>query len=309
MSIFWDSFLPQMEKLWSEDDSNKFKGLMSSFPFERFDVEQTLFQFRDAAGGIIHYHKKARFRKCSCVHNNGKTRPCTFSKSGWNCERPALLLRKNIILENIMVERRRKQNEEKRIDDAVETAKKIATHYLNSEEGRDQVRLVAEQKVNKTNELPGKVIEENTLKEEYSNNEITTTIPSNKNMNLINILAECLPWKKKVEKEIRDAMAEVRSDFISKEIESRRAEAIATNEKLRLVLDAWVGLTVEDVFIGWKNTVAELNQQRIQDAVNQREEEDRCELEHIEKLKMASDEVSLSISLLPLVWIDSHFVI
>lgn len=271
---------------------------MSSFPYERWDVEQTLFQFQDAAGGIIQYHKKAKFRKCSCVHNNRKTRPCKFSKSGLNCERPALLLRKNIILENIMVERRRKQNEEKRIDDAVETAKKIATQYLNSEEGRDQVRLIAEQKLIKTKEMTGEVLEEITFTEEPSNNDITTTIPSNKNMNLINILAECLPWKKKVEKEIRDAMAEVRSGFISKEIESRRAEAIATNDKLRLVLDAWVGLTVEDIFLGWKNTVAELKQQRIEDTVKQREEEDRCELEHIEKVKMASDEVSLRVLLL-----------
>lgn len=291
MPVFWESFVPTMEKVWSRATPDQLKGMINSFPYERWEVEQTLFQFQDAAGGLIHYQKKSKFRKCSCVHNNGNTRECSSKHTNWQCERPALLLRKNILIESIMVEKRRKQKQEKRIDDAVETAKKIAIQYLHSDEGKEEVRYVAEHKVKKKKEGKGGV----TLLEtpQVKHTRVGEAFhPSNKNTNVINIMMDYLPWKKRIQKEMEIAMAAVRNDFISKEIDGRRKKAIETNEKLKMVLDAWLGLTIEDVFIAWKNIVNKLRIQRIKDDDKRKEEKERHDLEEKEQQIMALEEVS-----------------
>ena len=74
-----------------------------------------------------------------------------------------------------------------------------------------------------------------------------------------------LPWKKGIEKEIQEVMKRICNDFITKEIESKREIAIETNKKLKMVLDAWIGLTIEDVFSAWRSIVFELKIQRIKD--------------------------------------------
>ena len=203
MPVFWTSFVPKLEKIWSQATPNELKGIVSSFPYERWEVEQTLFQFRDAAGGLIHFQKKARFRKCSCVDKNGNKMRCIQKKKDWCCERPALLLRKNMILEGAMIEKRRKQNEEKRIDEAVEAAKKIATDYLNSEEGKDEVQSLAEQRVKMIKSEDG-INTVGSNKTESMRNEVVH--PSKKHMNTIDLMMECFPWKRGIQKDVKTTM-------------------------------------------------------------------------------------------------------
>lgn len=293
MPVFWESFIPTIEKFWSQATPDQLKEMITSFPYERWEVEQTLFQFQDAAGKLIHYQKKSKFKKCSCMFNNPKAIQCVFKKLNWNCERPALLLRKNILLESIMVEKRRKRNEEKRINDAVDVAKKIATQYLHSDEGREEVRSAAEKEVKERRE--DEKAESNALKSDQVKHSIVKDlfVASKKNTNIINLMMECLPWKKEIEKEIQETMKNICNDFIAKEIESRKTTAIETNKKLKTILDAWIGLTIEDVFIAWKNIVFELKIQRIKDENKQQIEKERCDLEEKEKQAMALDELQL----------------
>ena len=80
MPVFWESFIPTIEKFWSQATPDQLKEMITSFPYERWEVEQTLFQFQDAAGKLIHYQKKSKFKKCSCMFNNPKAKQCVFKK-------------------------------------------------------------------------------------------------------------------------------------------------------------------------------------------------------------------------------------
>eukprot|EP00957_Ditylum_brightwellii_P029285 2213551-Ditylum_brightwellii.AAC.1 len=46
-----------------------------------------------------------------------------------------------------MTERRRRQNEEKRIQEAQDAAERLASHYLSSDEGKVMIRNTAEKRV------------------------------------------------------------------------------------------------------------------------------------------------------------------
>jgi len=124
-----------MEKLWSECKIEEVKGVVNSFPYERMEVEDALVNFRDAGGEILHYTKKAFFRRCSCEGRDGKRRVCVPPKIGWACCRPAILVRSHFVLESAMVERRRITNEQGRLQDAAFAAGKEAKEYLNTSIG------------------------------------------------------------------------------------------------------------------------------------------------------------------------------
>ncbi len=47
---FWNIFIPGLSEIWSNNTSND--GI-KSFPFERHEVEQALFEFRDSVGPIV----------------------------------------------------------------------------------------------------------------------------------------------------------------------------------------------------------------------------------------------------------------
>ena len=140
-----------MEKIWSESDQVDLKSSITSFPYERKEVEHFMAEFQDAGGKVVKPISKALFRRCSCVDNNGKKRVCVPPKIGWMCRRRGILVRKHFVLESTMVERRRIQNEQIRIDEAVEAANKTATNYLESEEGQQVIRLLAERKLQQQN--------------------------------------------------------------------------------------------------------------------------------------------------------------
>ena len=134
-----------MERIWSESDQKFLKGTITSFPYERREVERVLVEFKDAGGNIVQIKKEALFRRCNCVMKDGTKRVCVPPKIGWMCKRRAVMIRTHFILESTMVERRRIANESARIEESVQAARREAKQYLDSEEGRDTVELLAEQ--------------------------------------------------------------------------------------------------------------------------------------------------------------------
>ena len=135
---FWSIFIPELSKMWSDDTTKASDYGITSFPFERHDVEQALFEFRDAAGPIVRKNPNGLFRRCAC------SKVCVPPKLGFMCEKPALLVRTKVAYEENMREKRRVLAEEKRISDAIQAVSTVAEHYLNSEEGRLMVREEAE---------------------------------------------------------------------------------------------------------------------------------------------------------------------
>lgn len=147
-----------MEKLWSEGKIEEVKGVINSFPYERMEVEDALVNFRDAGGEILHYAKKAFFRRCSCQGIDGKRRVCVPPKIGWACCRPAILVRSHFVLESAMVERRRITNEEGRLQDAAFAAGKEAKEYLNSSIGVQAVEEFASHRIKESGVAVGEEI-------------------------------------------------------------------------------------------------------------------------------------------------------
>lgn len=141
-------FVPELEKIWAEYDATTLKGAITSFPYERKEVEQVLTEFKDAGGKIVRINNNALFRRCSCVGRDGIKRVCVPPKVGWMCERRAIMVRKHLLLESSMIERRRKQVENARVQEAIETAQKETQCYLESEEGKYTIMLLAEQRLN-----------------------------------------------------------------------------------------------------------------------------------------------------------------
>ena len=146
-NTLFNNFVPAMEKIWSESDQSDLKGAITSFPYERKEVEHVLSEFKDAGGKIVQVNKQALFRRCTCVDKVGRKRVCVPPKVGWMCKRRAIMVRVHFVLESTMVERRRIQIEMTRIEEATEAAKKAAKLYLDSEEGHETVRHLAEQRV------------------------------------------------------------------------------------------------------------------------------------------------------------------
>lgn len=139
----WSVFIPELRKtLWSNPENTPNDGIRS-FEFERNAVEQALFEFRDAAGPIVKRLPNARFRRCSC-----RSQVCIPPKVGWMCTRPALLVRMKVVYENNMREKRRVQEEEKRIADAAKVAEAIARSFLATDEGMIMIHDEAEKRMN-----------------------------------------------------------------------------------------------------------------------------------------------------------------
>ena len=142
----WSIFLPELSRIWS-NPKNSFNEGIKTFPFERREVEQALFEFRDAAGPIVKRISKARFRRCSCMQTGQSSEVCIPPKIGWMCTRPALLVRMKVAYEQNMREKRRLLAEEKRIADAAKAAETVAKSFLASEEGMIMVHEEAEKRM------------------------------------------------------------------------------------------------------------------------------------------------------------------
>ena len=120
-------FIPELRRtIWSNQDAS---GGITSFPFERQECEQALFQFRDAACSIVKKLPNAMFRRCSCI-STGRSQVCVPPTNGYMCTRPALLIRMRVAYEENMKENRRLLEEGRSIDDATKEVTSIAKAYL-----------------------------------------------------------------------------------------------------------------------------------------------------------------------------------
>ena len=105
------------------------------------------------------------------------------------------------------------------------------------------------------------------------------------------MLLECLPHKRREEREIKEEIVQIQDEILTNEINLSRNRAMEVNRKLRMVLKAWVGLTTEDIFSEWRHIVVHLKVQRKKDDKARKLENQRRELEEKEKESMALDEV------------------
>lgn len=265
---FWEKFLPRMEKIWRESTDSELRGRIRSFPYTRSEVESALVDFQDAAGKIFFSRSKLYFRQCCCRDCDGNRTPCSLQKDGYSCCRPGVLIRMDLVSENIMVERRRKMKEEQRVHDAINATKIVYMKYLKSREGEEMLRRIAIQRL-------------------LENDPEKSLLPS-------------YGLKRSTPKEsaILDEMViQLRREYLQNEIDSKIEEMTETNRKIRKVLDAWIGITVEDIFRQWRTITTEASRQRVQ----QREQEQlaiqmqRDEL--AEKIRAAELEVRLYIIL------------
>jgi len=88
-------------------------------------------------------------------------------------------------------------------------------------------------------------------------------------------------------------MNKIRNEFLANETNTRRSKAIETNEKMKKVMDAWLGNTTETIFREYKKVVEGIKLERDK-LMNIREKEhERLKQEKLEQLLMAKKEVRM----------------
>jgi len=229
----WSLLLPELNEVWSNPDI--FAGGMNSFPFERREVEQAIFQFKHAAGSIVSKNSSAKFRKCSC------SQACKPTNDGWMCTRPALLLRMNMVYEENMIEKRRLQAFEKKVADAAKAAESIANNYLTTDDGMMMVRDEAEKRIASSREV-SKQSTQPTSRSSFAST--ISTITSSLRGNRESFKAQ----RKRIE-------ADVRKEYTEQEVAKSTAKVREENDKVRTIMKKWVGNGACDIFWGWRDLV------------------------------------------------------
>jgi len=245
----WSLLLPELNKVWN--NPGIFSGGINTFPFERREVEQAMFQFQDAAGSIVKKTSSAKFRKCSCVQTGRSSLPCKPSKDGWKCTRPALLLRMNMVYEENMIEKRRIEEEEKKVADAAKAAESIAKKYLTTDDGMMMVRDEAEKRVASSRELAQQSTQHTSSHSRSSFASTISTIASSLRGNHKSFRAQL----KRVE-------ADVRKVYIEEEVAKSTAKVREENAKVRRIMKKWVGNSASDTFRSWRDLVQASKKQR-----------------------------------------------
>ena len=228
--VLWTFFLPELRERWASDKS--MIGGIKSFPYEREEVEQAMFEFRDAAGGLVRRVPHARFSSCACVQTGRSTKACHTNDGHYFCERPALLVRMKVAYEENMLENRRLREEKKRVDDAVSSTEAIAKSFLTSEDGIIMVREEAEKRLASQGE--------------------DAVVNSKKGL-LSSV--EDLVFGTKRQRELKQIEAQVRKEYINSQIAKKREEVVDGHTKSRHVMKKWVGVSTQDVFHVWKKCV------------------------------------------------------
>lgn len=252
----WQIFLPELKKIWCDPINKKSaqKGI-KSFPYERSEVENALFQYKDAAGPIVRQIKNARFRNCSCVQTGRAEAPCTLHEKEWKCSRPALVLRPNCVYEDNMVERRRQEKYKNQLNQAQRLARENAKAFLSSNDGKIFVREEAEERLN------AGVCTNSGKRQELSQGSSLVSIPTqirhHISYRLHKIKAE-LGGKHRAQLEHTEK--QVRDEYIRCEVLKRTNEVKERQEKVKVVLTKWMGLTISDFFSGWLSVLNESRQ-------------------------------------------------
>ena len=155
--VLWSIFIPELKKIWSDPENTSNDGI-KSFAFERHEVEQALFDFRDAAGPMVKRLPKARFGRCSCIQTGNRLQVCIPPKKDFMCTRPALLVRRKVAYEENMRAKRRLQEEERRIEDAAKAAEANVKSFCATDDGMIMVHDEAEKRLALSKDQPTNIL-------------------------------------------------------------------------------------------------------------------------------------------------------
>jgi len=227
-------FIPELRRtIWSNQDAAS--GGITSFPFERQEVEQSLFQFRDASGQIVKKLPNAMFRRCSCI-STGRSQVCVPPTNGYMCTRPALLIRMRVAYEENMKEKRRLLEEERSIDDATKEATSIAKAYLVTEDGKMYIRDEAEKML------------------QQQQQDIVPTSSKFKSIRK-RIISSIQNFHTQESAQLRQAEDLVKAEYINKKVAAATEAVLERNLKVQLIMKKWDGVSSDQVFQGWRGLI------------------------------------------------------
>ena len=194
------------------------------------------------------------------------------------CQRPALLLRMNIIRERDMAERKQKSIEQIRIDAAVESARQSAKRHLSSDEGKRHIHKQAEERVvaeglaaalARNVGIDGEGGEGGENSDDVSINASDNTTLTMASTVRRELARKATTMKIKLHpsfsKKVQAMKDVLRKEYINTEIDKRRKAAEETNRKLKTILLSWLGMSTEEAFFGWKEGIQEAKRGRMRD--------------------------------------------
>jgi hypothetical protein len=142
-SHIWDDLLPKMQAIWqnqlligivevgNQRQRNRvLDDTIHEFPFSQEEVLWAFTHYHDACGPIFR-QQSAFFLHCACV-----SRVCIPPRVGYMCRRSALWLKKRLVRERDLSERKWSSYKETVEEDAVQRAEQEATLYLQSAKGK-----------------------------------------------------------------------------------------------------------------------------------------------------------------------------
>lgn len=125
------------------ENDDRIRGTSRSFPYEREETERALREYEDLTGKVFFQQPKCRFQRCCCVDSDGKKKVCVPPAFGWMCERPAVMLKADLVTERNQEVKRRMKVEADKVNAKMQLAEKMAQMYLSSGEGRITFRKAA----------------------------------------------------------------------------------------------------------------------------------------------------------------------
>ena len=137
LSYFWAELVPEMKRIWRDEGLKNMRNpnWINSFPFTEREVLWAFSNFSDAYGVMLR-RQKARFRRCACVDQAGRRRPCVPPAVGFMCYRVATLLKMHFIMAGQRKERLWVAYKKAGIEESVKTAEAEALKYLTSTVGK-----------------------------------------------------------------------------------------------------------------------------------------------------------------------------
>lgn len=147
IEYLWKDLIPALKKLWKEEGKKGIvrKGYINSFQYSMQELFWAVTRFQDAYGGVFR-KENAWFKRCSCVDESGRRKPCVPPAVGFMCWRPTTLFKAQIIPSKVRQERNWQEYMKQGIADAVARSKAEAENYLNSVDGRLWLTTLAYEK-------------------------------------------------------------------------------------------------------------------------------------------------------------------
>lgn len=282
INLLWELFIPKLKStIWNNDLISN-RGNITSFTYERNEVELVLFNFQDACGNIMKYNAKSWFRRCSCCyldkkidnkniqmmkrtnnHGEDKKRIVCIPpyRHTWMCERPAVLVRKDIVLERHMTEKRRMENETKEIRNAVRASEVMAKRYLDTDEGKVMVREIAEERMKTMTQMDEQKQKQQDCATTTTERIRSSIFQSLKKLDLTSTFKKYENYSYKSDK-LKIFEDEARREYIQEEGQKRKEAVLEMNKRLKLIMKSWLGLSMEQVFHEWRNSIEEMKERR-----------------------------------------------